>query len=917
MNSMFRRSVMLAITILGLCTYLAVPLCVCAADPQGYEAVADNGRLTLFVNYSTTEIAVRDNVSGEIWYSNPSGARVENYQLSIIYYDPEDKRRRLDNNKDSVAHGQFEITSITNGVAVSYTIGEEWKEDDFIPLAVPYDRMHSEIISRIEDPKDQEFVLKQYELIEYKLLAEPDTSGTLGPDKLWGKYELASPERSLRAQEQTTLNFLMIDRLVDRREDVEERADVTEDMMSQLLDNPTYILKQRVLPWDRVALIDLLKTIGYTPEDVGVDHEANNIPAPERNTETFDVTIEYTLDENALVVTIPMEKVRYPKDVEAQLAYVKGANERFQGQVGRSNIYDYFEPIGGNLVTFPLYSLGVLPFFGAAPKGTEGYIFVPDGSGAILDISRLNDRAYRKRVYGDDYPIMPSTTTTEEEVVPTVEPYPVHMPVFGFKRENSAFFSVIESADPFAYVSGQVAGNTNNHSYVYADFVLMPFGTVQLSTTERSERGGDKSINVYAERLPTEDIRIRYAFLDPDSADYVGMARYYQEYLVDSGVLTKTDSDGKVPFFLEIVGSIRKQVPILGIPVYTTVALTTFEEAKQMVDEFSAAGVEDVVVKLSGWLRGGIDHEFPNRMSIDDSAGGSGSLKELFSYLKQRGVELYPNVYFQAISMTADNLSWRRETAKTPSGEWTVNVLSPNRLGTIMSSFLRSYSKLGLDAISLNDLGSILVSDFDPGRMVDRGEALDIVREQFERLRSDHNLDIMLSNPNIYALPYAKYAIYVPLEATQYTSVTDSVPFLQMVIRGYCTYAGGALNTSDNMTKEILKCIEVGANPHFQLFYGEPSIVKGTDYAGLYSCYFQDWFEDAVAVYSELEAFLNRIVDQRIVDHARLAENVYQTTFENGLLVIVNYGSDQVEVNGVQIDGVSYRVIEEGQNGAN
>lgn len=918
MNSMFRRLVALVITVLGLCACLAVPLCVFAADLQGYEVAADNGRLTLFINPSTTEIAVRDNESGEIWYSNPPGARVENYQLSIIYYDPEDKRRRLDSYKDSVAYGQFEIEPIPNGVAVSYTIGQEWKEDDFIPIAISYDRMHSQIIARIEDPKDQEFVLKQYELLEYKLLPEPDTSGTLGPDKLWGKYELVSPLRTLRAQEQTTLNFLIIDRLVDRRDDIDERADVTEDMMIQLLDNPTYILKQRVLPWDKVALIDLLKSIGYTPEDVRVDNEANNLPAPKPNNETFDVTIEYTLDESSLVVTIPMEKVRYPKDVEAQLAYVKGAASVFQGQVGRGNVYEYFvKPVGGTLVTFPLYSLGVLPFFGAAPRGAEGYIFVPDGSGAILDISRVNDRAYRKRVYGDDYPILPFTTAEEEETVPTPTPYSVHMPVFGFKRGDSAFFSVIESAAPFAYVCGQIAGSNNNYSYTYADFVLMPFGTVQLATTERSERGGDKSINVYAERLPNEDIRIRYAFLDADSADYVGMARYYQEYLVDHGVLKKTNTDGKVPFFLEIVGSIRKQVPILGVPVYTTVALTTFEEAKQIIDEFSAAGVKDIVVKFTGWLRGGVDHEFPNRIVVDDAIGGSRALREFADYLKQRGVELYPNVYFQIISSTADNLSWRRETAKTPSGQWTFNVLSPRRLGTIMSSFLRNYSRFGLEGISLNDLGAELVSDFDPGRMIDRGEALDIVKEQLERVRSEYGLDIMLSYPNIYALPYGKYAVYVPLEATQYTSVTDSVPFMQMVLRGYSVYAGGAFNRSDNMRKEILKSIEVGAYPHYQLFYREPSIIKGTDYKSLYSCYFQDWFEDAVSVYKELEAVLGRVVDQRIVDHKRLAEGVYQTTFENGISVIVNYGSDQVEFNGIQVDGFSYRVIEGGQDGAN
>ena len=51
---------------------------------RGYDIVAENERLALFINRSTTEIAVRDNLSGEIWHSKPAGAKVEKHQLSIV-----------------------------------------------------------------------------------------------------------------------------------------------------------------------------------------------------------------------------------------------------------------------------------------------------------------------------------------------------------------------------------------------------------------------------------------------------------------------------------------------------------------------------------------------------------------------------------------------------------------------------------------------------------------------------------------------------------------------------------------------------------------------------------------------------------------------------------------------------------------
>lgn len=916
MNYMLRKTVAVAITVLGLCAGLVLPYAASAADPSGYEVVAQNGRLALLIDRSTTEIAVRDKASDEIWYSNPPGAKTEKYQLSIVYYDPEDRRKRYDNFKDSIQHGQFTITEIPDGVAVTYTIGQQWKEDDFIPLTVPYARMHSEIISRLENPADQEFILKQFELIEFKLLPEPDLTGTAGYDKLWGKYEVSSPVRSLSTTEKRNLAFLMMDRLVDRREDIDERAQVTEDMMSQLLDNPTYILKQRVLPWDRTNLVATLKQIGYLPDDVGIDQEANNLPAPEMNVETFDVTVEYTLDDDSLIVTVPMSKVRYPKDVQAQLAYVKGAHERFQGQVGRGNIYEHFGPLEGNLVTFPLYSLSVLPFFGAAPRGTEGYIFVPDGSGALLDITRLNDSGYRQRVYGNDY-VIPSLVEDPNNWVPVVKPYDATMPVFGMKRGDAAFFSVIESAAPQAFVTAQISGSANNFSAVSTDYVLMPFDTITLGTTARSERGGDKSINVYAERLPSADIRIRYAFLDAESADYVGMAQYYQQYLVDRGILKRSNTGGKIPFFLEIVGAVEKQVPVLGIPITRAIALTTLNEVREIVDELSLAGVDDIVVKYTGWLRGGADHEFPNRAVVEPAVGDAKKLKALDDYLRQKGIEFYPSVYFQLISFTADNVNLRRDAAETPSGRRDIYLLSPGRLGAVLSSFLKYYREFDLDGIALDDLGYILSADYDPGSMVDRSEASQIVQDQLKRLRDEEGLQLMVALPNMYAVPYARYAVDMPLESNQFSSVSDSVPFMQMVTRGFCTYAGGALNFSANMTKEVLKSIEVGASPNFLWTYREPSIVKGTDYSVLYCGYYRDWISDAAAIYLGMRPFLSKILDQRIVDHRRMGEDVYKTTFENGVAVIVNYGSSPVVVDGVHVDGASYSVIEEGQSGAN
>src|SRR5690606_29244361 len=129
---------------------------------------------------------------------------------------------------------------------------------------------------------------------------------------------------------------------------------------------------------------------------------------------------------------------------------------------------------------------------------------------------------------------------------------------------------------------------------------------IQLLSTARSQRGGNKSINVYSEGLPAKDIVVRYTFLSGEEADYVGMARYYQRYLVEKYGLRPVEASGDIPFFLELVGAVWKKPLFMGIPPVRAVPLTDFDEARTIVDELLTAGVSRIVLQYSGWQRGGL-----------------------------------------------------------------------------------------------------------------------------------------------------------------------------------------------------------------------------------------------------------------------------------------------------------------------
>ncbi|AEE95673.1 hypothetical protein [Mahella australiensis] len=99
--------------------------------PSGMELVAENEFLAMYFNPVTTEVAIKDKKSGHIWYTNPpdreqdaiaTGANKGKLgsQLSITYYTPTAQQQQMDNYNDSIAHNQFKVSKIDDGIKIVY-----------------------------------------------------------------------------------------------------------------------------------------------------------------------------------------------------------------------------------------------------------------------------------------------------------------------------------------------------------------------------------------------------------------------------------------------------------------------------------------------------------------------------------------------------------------------------------------------------------------------------------------------------------------------------------------------------------------------------------------------------------------------------------------------------------------------------
>lgn len=894
---------------------------------SGFEMAAQNEALELYYLASTSEIAVRVRDTGSVWFSNPRdrgtaeriarGAAKDrlNAQFSLSYFTPRDELKDMDSYNDSAKLGQVEAARLDNGLRVEYTLGKEWNDDAFLPVMMTEESFGALILGRLSE-RDRELFLDSYDHVQMVEVSDEYPAidvYNLHPDVL-GNYTLMSPTATLTARGREKLVEGFIDQIVGHRKDLSGRPDMTHDCIPEAVKHaPVYVLKTGVRAWDKEDMIALIKEMGASPADMQQDYDVFGLDKAEPNTVIFRVVLEYRLDGDSLVVRVPVGDLEYPTDVPGEF---------------------------GGEVSYPPHSIRLLEYFGAAGVDAEGYIFVPDGSGGLIYLNNGKTQmpAYSARVYGLDRALDPPQTREALS-------QQVYLPVFGMKQGVDSILAVIEEGRAAARINADVAGRTDSYNKVFAIFDVVSGGITSLESWtdwRQGVSGRRQSINVYQARPFRDDMVVRYRFLHGKNAGYPGMARTYQDYLVAKGALRKAVGDKTVgdkdagdddlPFVLELIGSVAVKQPVLGVPRDVVKALTTFDQSQEIVDRFADAGVRNMVLRYSGWLQGGLYHSFPDRVRVERAVGGHGALDRLCRHLEESGVELYLDVTFLEVyrNRLLDGFVTIRDAArhldKTAAMSlyyhpvsamhqpWMANpILSPRRLSSVVQGFVSGFDRIAASGLSLRQMGQCVDSDFreDLELLVDREQAAEIIADQLRKLVEDYQLTLMVEGGNDYALEYASFVVGAPTSSSKYNLLDRSVPFYQMVLHGYVNYAGPPLNHAQDPIRDRLVTIESGAIPYYQLAYAKPLEVKQTDVNDLYSFGFEDWIDGASEFYTEANRILGRLQRQRIVDHVELAPGVFQTVYEHGQSVLVNYNKEHYMAGRVVVPALGYTLVEE------
>ena len=276
-----------------------------------------------------------------------------------------------------------------------------------------------------------------------------------------------------------------------------------------------------------------------------------------------------------------------------------------------------------------------LPFFGSTLHGgTDGYFFVPDGSGALMrfDQTSLYELPYIARIYGLDSAVDTINNVNDLQVTRPndylTDEYTASVPVFGIVHgaEQHAAMTVLTDSEEYASISASLAGETIPYNYIGAYFEYRKMYNKPVSESN--------SVNQPQEEAADITPGIAIYLLSGDDASYSGMARKYRSILEQQGVLKKQESTAQdIPVRVEAVAAEIKS----GFLFNGTRTLTTLDEAKKIYGQLNKSGIKNISFVLSGWQKGGLNGNRYGSVAIQRSVGNSSGLKALADYVTGQG----------------------------------------------------------------------------------------------------------------------------------------------------------------------------------------------------------------------------------------------------------------------------------------
>lgn len=549
-----------------------------------------------------------------------------------------------------------------------------------------------------------------------------------------------------------------------------------------------------------------------------------------------------------------------------------------------------------------LKSIRLLPHFGAAKEGEEGYLVSSKGVGTLCYFKDKEPSEYKIPMY---------------QVISNSV-----MPLFGIVRGVNGIAGIITSGQYDADLLVSTNWGPEHQYSITPEFKLRSFAEET--------------------RLP-EDLCVEYHFLPSKDANWLGIARCYRQYnFVHRGIFPLKERIKQSPELAYSSRSMEVRLRLGVKPVPPPIleqtpeneppvrVFLTFKQVRDIFEEFHKQGIKEAEFCLCGWNIGGHDGRYPQIFPVEPSLGGEEELRRTIAYGQSLGYQVAAHDdYYGAYRISEDwDASYIRKTHDGQlwkgaiwGGGQSYNICLTQAFDLFARRDMPKIRELGFKGVHFSDVLSILGPRpcYDPSHPETRRQdaeatnrILSLARETFGGSQSEGSLD--------FAAPAMDRFMYIHNNESSLLElpyVDECIPLYPAVYHGVLLY-----NLSNNSVNALpgeimfLKNIEYGSLP-LEYFYGH-FIIEGSgrknwmgDHDYRYDS--KEGLNKAVTsikqVYSEFET-LKHLQLEFIEGHKQLANGVIEIVYSNGESVVVNYNDAPFQMaTGEEIPPKGFKLV--------
>jgi len=564
-----------------------------------------------------------------------------------------------------------------------------------------------------------------------------------------------------------------------------------------------------------------------------------------------------------------------------------------------------WENASGNPDAF-IESIGLMERFGALQNpGKDDFLLLPDGGGALLYPARTTAKApaqipeietakLRFTVYGEDPSApLPKNAKSLHYRDDDGKPLRANVAAFGARSGQSAFTAVVENGASLCSITAvQRAGG--GASAVGTRFTITPTNMGNSDTAKNTIYRAARSYGGAEHKKET--IRLSYRFFQgEENVNFSTLAQACREQLINIRLLSSTKSTADTD-------SLPMNLTLLGAGAAGGRALTTFEQALDILTRLKSTGIDSINVRYAGALSGGWKQRAPERLSPLGKLGGSRGFEALQEFCSIQGLALFPGALAfpggkqPAVTLKGAELQAVLQETGVVFPKANAEALALRRLGSMDQSAGKLISRLGTfgtAGISLEDLGSTLYADYAEG--LHREQAAARVNRSLPAFSAQWN--VMMDTGLFHVVRGADVIVNLPLEpqismpGSRMEPRYEPVPFLPVLLHGSMDYSGPSINLAKNSVDAYLRSVAYGACPAYTW-----SAAAGDD-----RLYFEPQLEEAMEFYTRANKALANLRDDRIVSYRLVEPGVTETRFSNDAVLYVNFTDAQKQIENFMI----------------